>query len=88
MPPDLLTSRRISLCLYVHSIWVGHAASAPDRYDANAFRFDKMKEEVADAVKEDWKRASLSCLVCRVRRGCIVVTVTTFGCLESGSVSG
>mmetsp|Transcript_109867 Transcript_109867/g.154001 ORF Transcript_109867/g.154001 Transcript_109867/m.154001 type:complete len:268 (+) Transcript_109867:69-872(+) len=26
------------------------------QYDANAFRFDKMKEEVADAVKEDWKR--------------------------------
>eukprot|EP00439_Symbiodinium_sp_Y106_P085523 s633_g28.t2 len=35
------------------------AAGQEDRlqqYDANAFRFDKMKEEVADAVKEDWKR--------------------------------
>ena len=27
------------------------------RYDPQAFKFKKMKDEVADAVKEDWKRA-------------------------------
>jgi len=27
------------------------------RYDPQGFKFDRMKEEVADAMKEDWKRA-------------------------------
>ena len=29
------------------------------RYDPQAFKFDKMKEEVAHALKEDWKRVLL-----------------------------
>ncbi|CAE7296965.1 VPS35A [Symbiodinium pilosum] len=29
------------------------------QYDVSAFRFDKMKEEVADAMKEDWKRDTI-----------------------------
>mmetsp|Transcript_2630 Transcript_2630/g.4584 ORF Transcript_2630/g.4584 Transcript_2630/m.4584 type:complete len:273 (+) Transcript_2630:108-926(+) len=28
-------------------------------YDPQAFKFDKMKEEVADAMKEDWKRDTI-----------------------------
>lgn len=33
------------------------------RYDPQAFKFDRMKEEVADAMKEDRKRVSLPCLL-------------------------